>query len=304
MKIKIPFILIGALAISCNNPIRNSQGPADTGQSGQKVKDPQNVKLYMLPSELNEISGITFLNNDIVITIQDEDGILYEYNIQDEKITKKIKFGEDEDYEDLVRINKDIYVVISNGTIIQIKNFESATPEIKKFKTPLTKENDIEGLAYEPAKNRLLLAAKAKGMDEDENTKEIYGFDLTTMKLETKPAYTIRLNEIESYFKGDALVESSKKLLKAFGNQNINKVFRSSAITVNPQTNQIYVLSSINNLIAVLNPDGKITQMIQFDGKEYTQPEGLAFSENGKLYVSNEAGKNGKGNIIELEYAN
>jgi DNA-binding beta-propeller fold protein YncE len=54
----------------------------------------------------------------------------------------------------------------------------------------------------------------------------------------------------------------------------------------------------------MLTPDGKMSQIIQFEGKEHKQPEGLAFSENGKLYVSNEAGKKGKSNIIELEYAN
>ena len=66
----------------------------------------------------------------------------------------------------------------------------------------------------------------------------------------------------------------------------------------------IFILSSINNLIAVLTPDGKLSHIIQFEGKEYKQPEGIAFAENGKLYISNEAGKSGNANIIELEYAN
>jgi hypothetical protein len=54
----------------------------------------------------------------------------------------------------------------------------------------------------------------------------------------------------------------------------------------------------------VLSPDGKISEILQFKGKEFKQPEGIAFSEDGKLFISNEAGKNGKGNIIEVEYAN
>lgn len=301
--IRIFIVLLSVLTISCNNPLKDSNNKAEADKSSN-VEEPGNINLHELPSDLKEISGISFLTDDVVLAIQDELGVLYHYNLKDKKIVKELEFGKPDDYEDLVRVKNDVYIVISNGTIIQIKNFQSANPAITKFKTALTKENDIEGLTYEPSKNRLLLATKANGLDADENTKEIYAFDLATMKLINTPAYTIRLDEIESYFKGDALVESSKKFLKALGNRNIDKVFRSSAITVNPQSNQIFVLSSINNLIAVLTPEGKLDKIIQFEGKEHKQPEGLAFTEGRKLFVSNEAGKKGKGNIIELEYAN
>lgn len=301
---KLPLVLFALLALSCNNPIKNSNDSADNSQSKDKVEEPENVTVIELPSKLKEISGISFFNDEIVLGIQDELGVLFQYNIKENKIVKEFEFAEPDDYEDLAIVGNDVYVVISNGTIIQIKDFQSAAPQVNKFKTDLKKENDIEGLAYEPQKNRLLLAAKERGMDEDENTKEVYAFDLKTMKLNNTPAYSIRLNEIEEYFKGDALVESSKKFLKALGNKNIDKVFKSSAITVNPQSNQIFILSSINNLIAVLSPDGKLDKVIQFEGKQHKQPEGLAFTPDRKLFVSNEAGKKGKANIIELEYAN
>ena len=300
--IKVFLLLLTVLTIACNNPLKESNSTNESDKA--KVEEPENINVHELPSDLKEISGISFLSDEIVLAIQDELGILYQYSLKDKKILKQLEFGKPDDYEDLVRVNNDVYIVISNGSVIQIKNFQSANPAITKFKTALTKENDIEGLAYEPAKNRLLLATKANGMDTDEETKEIYAFDLASMKLLSTPAYTIRLDEIESYFKGDALVESSKKFLKALGNRNIDKVFRPSAITVNPQSNQIFVLSSINNLIAVLTPEGKLDKIIQFEGKEHKQPEGLAFTEGRKLFVSNEAGKKGKGNIIELEYAN
>lgn len=296
--------MLAMLTFSCNNPMKKSEESAAINSSEKDVKETESGKFFELPSDLKEISGISFLSPEVVLAIQDEDGILYHYNINDKKIIKEFEFGKPDDYEDLVRVGKDVFVVSSNGTIIQIIDFESATPQIKKFKTELKKENDIEGLAYEPKNHRLLLGTKANGLDNDENTKAIYAFDLKTMKLNTTPVYQLKLAEIESFFKGDALVESSKKFLKALGNQNLNKIFRTSALTVNPKNNMIFILSSINNLIAVLTPDGKLSHIIQFEGKEYKQPEGIAFAENGKLYISNEAGKNGDANIIELEYAN
>ena len=300
---KYPLILLAAFTISCNNPIKSNSSDVDKQSLEDKVQESGNLNLYHLPPILKEISGITFLNPDLILAIQDEKGSLYHYSLKKNEIVKEFEFGKSDDYEDLVRIDKDLYVVSSNGTIIQIKDFESAKPAIMKFKTVLTKENDIEGLGYEPQRNRLLLAAKANGMDQDKNTKEIYAFNLNTMKLEMTPAYTIKLDEIEAYFTGDALEESSKKFLKALGNRNMNKVFSSSAITVHPKNHKIFVLSSINNLIVVLSPDGAISEIIQFKGKEFKQPEGIAFSQEGKLFISNEAGKKGKGNIIEIEYA-
>jgi uncharacterized protein YjiK len=301
---KYPLIMLAMLTFSCNNPMKKSEKSADMSSSEKEVKETESGQYFELPPELKEISGITFLSPDVVLAIQDEQGILYHYNIKDRKVIKQFEFGKPDDYEDLVRVDKDVFVVGSNGTIIQIIDFESAKPQVKKFKTALSKENDIEGLAYEPTKHRLLLGAKADGLDSDETTKAIYAFDLNTMQLNSTPVYQVKLSEIEGYFKGDALVESSKKFLKALGNQNLNKIFRTSAITVNPKNNMIFILSSINNLIAVLTPDGKLSHIIQFEGKEYKQPEGIAFAENGKLYISNEAGKNGNANIIELEYAN
>lgn len=300
---KLVLIIFTMIALGCNNPIKNNNNSTDNKQAENKVIEPENVKVYEVPSSLKEISGISFLTDDVVLAIQDEKGILFQYDLNQERIVNEFEFGPEDDYEDVVRVDKDVYIVISNGTVIQIKNFQSEKPQINKFKTALSEDNDIEGLGYEPQKNRLLLATKEKGMDADENTKEIYAFNLSTMKLDETPAYSIRLDEIEAYFKGDALEESSKKFLKALGNRNMNKVFKSSAITVNPATNEVFVLSSINNLVAVLTPEGKISRIIQFEGKDYKQPEGLAFSGDGKLFISNEAGKNGKGNIIELKYA-
>ncbi len=300
MRITHKNIFFAFLFIACNNPYKNK---ANSLQSdAPKPKLIETIKVNKLPAELNEISGITFINDSIVASIQDEDGMLYYYNINQNKIEKKQPFGEPNDYEDLVRVGKDMYVMSSKGTIYQIKNFASEKPVVTPFKTPLKGKNNIEGLAYDEKNNRLLLAAKDYGLDKDETTKEIYSVDLKTMQFQPAPTYVINTGEIKKYFKGDTLEESSKKFLKALGNENMNKVFRSSALTINPATQEVYVLSSINNLIAVLSPKGKIKRLLEFPKKDFQQPEGIAFSPNGKLYISNEA-RGGIPNIIEVKDA-
>lgn len=295
----ILFILVLA---SCNNPIADPN-TVKINQDEKILKSSKN-NINELPAELSEISGITFLNDSVLVAIQDEKGMLYYYNLAQDRIIKKQSFAGQGDYEDLVKVGNDMYVITSEGIISQIKDFESSDPVLSLFPTPLSKENDIEGLGYDSKNHRLLIAPKEYGIEGDKTSKQIYGFDLKSMTFQTTPVYTIKLSDIERQFEGNALEESSKKFLKALGNQNMNKVFRSSAISVKERTGEIYILSSINGLIAILSPEGVLSKIIQLNGPEYIQPEGLAFSPSGKLYVSNEGGKSGIGNILEIIHEN
>jgi uncharacterized protein YjiK len=300
--IRIPMLILGIVLISCNNPISDSSAPKR--KVNKNVLTVKRNQVLDLPEELKEISGITFLNDSVFVAIQDEEGSLFYYNINQKRIIRKQWFAKNDDYEDLAKAGKDMYVICSKGNLFQIKDFESAKPDIRTIQTPLNSKNDVEGLAFDPKNNRLLIAPKESGLDKDKTTKEIYGFNLKTMKFETQPVYTIKLKEIEEQFKGDALQESSKKFLKALGNKNMKKIFRTSAITVNEKTGELYVLSSINGLILILNPNGSLKKIMPFSGREFKQPEGIAFTPGGRLYISNEGNKSGIGNIIEIIHEN
>ncbi|MBU2046808.1 MAG: SdiA-regulated domain-containing protein, partial [Bacteroidetes bacterium] len=96
------------------------------------------------------------------------------------------------------------------------------------------------------------------------------------------------------------LEEESKKFLKALGNKNLTEVIKPSAMAYHPLSGNLYVLSSINHIIVVLDQQGKFLKVIPFIGKEFRQPEGISFNSKGELYVSNE-GRNVIGNIIKIK---
>ena len=293
-------LLLVVFFASCGNTNNKEQKESKT--EGKNTVEPLNIKLFKVPRELNEISGISFIDDHTVVAIQDEEGILYFYDLNKEAVVRTYEFWKGKDYEDLAVVGNDLFIVNSSGAIYELKNFRQGPSKPLVHKTVLKEENNIEGLAYDKKNNRLLLAVKDLSLDGDESKKDIYAFNLTTKKLDTTAAYTIRLSEVETYFKGDQLEETSKKLLKAIGNQNLNEVFRTSALNLNPATGELYVLSSMNNIIAVLDSRSKITRILELDGKEFIQPEGLAFNPAGKLFVSNE-GKKKQANIIEVTYA-
>jgi uncharacterized protein YjiK len=260
---------------------------------------PLDYEVFPMPKELSEISGITFINDSLVAAIEDENGVIYFYDLAKKEVSRKIDFAKADDYEDLVLVNDDIYVVAANGTLFKIADFKAEKPIISKFKTELNEENNIESLAYDASNGTLLLVVKDKNLEKDKKQKDIYSFSIQTQKLNTKAAYSIKLKDIEDKFKGNAIEETSKKFLKIVGNQNLNDIIRPSAMTIHPINGDLYVLSAINKIIIVLSKENVLKAVIPFKGKDFIQPEGIAFNSKGELFISNE-GKNKQANIIKL----
>lgn len=294
---RISSLLLVLFFISCGLSENNN----NLNDTTKQTLEPTGGKFYSIPNELIEISGISFINDSTLAAIQDEEGILYFYNLNREEIIQKYEFWKGKDYEDLAVTGEDLWIVNSSGTLYELKNFKKGFSKPNVFKTVLKEDNNIEGLAFDKQHNRLLLAVKDRSIDGNEKEKDIYAFDLKTKTLNEQPVYSIKLSEIEEFFKGDQIEEFSKKILKAVGNQNLNEVFRTSALNFHPKTGELYVLSSLNNIIAVLSSDGRLLKVLELDGKEFIQPEGLAFTDDGRLFISNE-GKGIQANIIEIKY--
>jgi DNA-binding beta-propeller fold protein YncE len=215
------------------------------------------LQVFTMPAELNEISGICFLSDKELLCEEDEDGKIYTYDIQAKQITATIDFGPAGDYEDIARYKDKTYIVRSDGTL-----FSFSGRETTELKTGIPKHDNIEGLAADPANNRLLLASKHKG--------KIYAYEPET-------------GDLKELWKID------------------EKKFAPSALAIHPLTNEIYVISSVSKELLVLSADGEIKASHQLTRKEFKQPEGIAFAPNGDLYISNE-GRGGDGNILLFQY--
>ena len=201
---RISQLLLALFFISCGT----SDKKADNQDSVSKpTLEPKGGKFYSVPNELMEISGISFVTDSTLVAIQDEEGLLYFYDLMKEDITTKYEFWKGKDYEDLAVVGDDLWIVSSSGALYELKNFKKGQSKPNVFKTVLKEENNIEGLAYDKKNNRLLLAIKDVSLDGNEEEKDIYAFDLKTKTLNTDAAYSIKKSEIESFFKGDEIEE-------------------------------------------------------------------------------------------------
>jgi uncharacterized protein YjiK len=248
---------------------------------------------FVLPEILEEVSGITLLNDSIMLCIQDENGILYFYHLDNKTLLKQIKFGKDADYEDLALVGDEVFVLQSNGSLHRLKNFDNQKNiSATIHKTALKRANDCEGLCLDSENNRLLIALKEKPeINANQNfagLKAIYAFDLANDQLIAEPAIFISLDKLHTG--KNALIERNEKTAK----------FHPSAIQIHPITGNIYVLASKGQALIVMNPKGEILAYEKLRRKIFSQPEGLTFAPDGTLYISNE-GAGSSGNILKFK---
>jgi uncharacterized protein YjiK len=267
---------------------QQTKGTASATVYNYDLKNPNHT--WKLPAQLVEVSGNTWIDKDHLILIEDLHPSLYLVKIDDKNATleKTIPFAETDkekfDIEDVTYVNNIVYALWSHGILFKIANWQSK-PQVEKIKTSLSKENNTEGLCYDPVTQKLLIACKdASGVaDEKKSVKAVYAFDMADNKLNDQPFLLIH-----------------KKDFEKVANQKL--AFNPSAIAIHPITHDIYLLSTRDNkCMAVYSHDGTIKAFQFIDKDLMPQPEGICFSPEGKLYISSEGKKGESGNLFEFD---
>lgn len=242
------------------------------------------VKKWELPDILMEVSDISWISDNMIAAVQDEDGIIFFYDLKTSEIVRKINFARGGDYEAIAVDGETLYVVNSVGKIYEISNFQGADFSVKSYETDLIKNQDVEGLELDKENKRLLLSTKEEEPG-NKNYKGIYGFDLKSKKLSPEPVYKIKFDD--PIFK-DIKVKKKSKTIKP------------SEIAFHPKTGQLFVLDASIPMLVIFDKNGDSNKIYFLDKKEFAQPEGLTFDPSGNLYISNE-GDDGAGNILQVE---
>jgi uncharacterized protein YjiK len=251
---------------------------------------------FYLPDELEEISGLSLSSDGrYLVAVQDEDGIIFMLDKRSGKIENKIEFWKEGDYEAVEMVGDEIFAAKSTGTLYRILRPGMPDQALIRYKFFLGKDNNVEGLAYDPLRHRLLMACKGEaGNGEHFQFKRgVYGFDLKSMELDTTPAYLISLEAVQDYLNTEPDIRKYDKLVERFNEEVSEFSFSPSAIAVHPNTGNIYLCSSPGKTILVLSPGGKVVHIEKMDKKIHAQPEGLCFDKDGTMFISNE-GKEGR----------
>lgn len=247
-----------------------------------------------LPSILQEISGLTDIDDHTVACVQDEIGTVFVYNISTEKIVRQFSFGGAGDYEGITRVANTLYVMRSDAKLYEINNYRDTNYVVNEYdiQIPIL---DNEGLAFDPVHNRLLIAGKSESTKEEHaGTRLVYSFDLNTKALSTKPVHVFREAQIKDFIRKNNLEGTLK-------GKNKKIHIHPSAISVHPITGDVYVLSSKGRTLYVFDQNSDLIALKVLDRKKFIQPEGITFVDNGDMFISNE-GKKGRPTLMKFKY--
>ena len=77
--------------------------------------------------------------------------------------------------------------------------------------------------------------------------------------------------------------------------------FQPSGIAIHPLTGEIFIISSVGKLLIILDRYGKVLDVKELDPVIFRQPEGICFSPEGEMYISNE-GQGGEGYVLKFKF--
>jgi uncharacterized protein YjiK len=219
-----------------------------------------------LEEPLKEISGLAYdVKRNEFLAINDEQGIVFTLDSKTFGIKNKIHFGEKGDYEEIQFSGNTIYVLRSDGTIFKMQYDGKDISAVTTFSYEGSKA-EYESFYVSEAANELVLIPKNSKEAKTNKVTTAYVIDATTGKHLSKEGANIDWQRLKNSF-----------------------MLHPSAVAVQSQTKEIYVLASIEKLLLVLDASGNVRAEYVLPASMFQQPEGITFDENQNMYISNEA---------------
>jgi hypothetical protein len=262
------------------SPIKEFTSPA-----GYNLNKPLVIKL---PDKLNEISGIVYYPKDnSVFAVVDEFGVLSKVFVNDgtdKAVIQQWRFEKSGDFEDLVLHDSTFYALKSKGDVVAFKFVASDSIQSSEFDIPKDSagKSEYEIMYFDTELNKLVLVCKDCASDKKEAVSTMT-FDPATKsfspgpyKIETAPiAQQLQMQQIK---------------LKASG------------AAIHPITKELYTISSVNKALLITDTRGILKRALPLDPKIFKQPEGITFTPNGDMFISNEFAEEGLPNLLFFKY--
>jgi uncharacterized protein YjiK len=268
-------ILVCAATLSMGCKQRSYASP-----DGYDLHHPQKENLGKV---LNEISGITYNDDNTLLGISDSKEKVFQINIDKQKLkdyTDKV-VPPRSDLEDIVKVDSALYLLSSKGVIYEVPGQKPDT--INRYTFPSDDQNDFETLYYDSSAHGLIMVCKKCSADKGKDVRSAYRFDLAKKRFDPSAFFTFSTEEVKKRLNDD------------------EAKFDPSAAAIHPVNKRLYVLSSAGNLLVIADTRGKIIEAYSLDPEQFPQAEGIAFAPNGDMYITNE-GKFGAPTLQMFKY--
>jgi uncharacterized protein YjiK len=149
-------------------------------------------------------------------------------------------------------------------------------------KVPVTGSNDFETMYSDAEQNSLVVICKNCSSDDGKSV-SAYVYYPDSIGFGSKPLYII-----------DAAKVAELSPFKT-------KKFQPSAAAIHPKLQKLFILSSVSHQLVVAGLDGTVESVHKLAPKLFLQPEGIAFKQNGDMYISNE-GLGAKATLLKFSF--
>ena len=231
------------------------------------------VAMWIMPSLLREISGLTLTSRGTVFTHDDNTGRVSEIDPKTGILKKSFSLygNQKEDFEAITIAGNDIYLMASDGKLFRFREgADGQQVSFQMFDTGLGKKCEFESLAYESDSTRLVMVCKRILDKQAPKDLVIYRMPLP-LNLATFSILQVPIKQV---------IGSNKW-----------KGFRPSDITIDPFTRNYVIIASHEKGLLVLTPDGDVVRSEPLPG-DHRQPEGVAITSDSLLLISDEANVN------------
>lgn len=277
---QVRYIAFFFLFLSCNAFDREDKQYASP--KGYNLAEPTR---YRVRQSMQEISGIVLAPNEHhIMAINDEEGKIYSIDVATDRPYPTSKFDKSGDYEDLATTGTDWFVLKSNGHLYHVNGMFTDTVDATHYKMPVRGKREFESLYYDVRNNSLVAVCKSCEEDKREGFTSAYRFQLSTMEYDTTPAFRINIAEIARLTRGDV------------GH------FKPSGAAIHPIEKRLYIVSAVNRMLVITDLDGKVQEAYNLRHRKFPQPEGISFTANGDMYISNEAVDEAQASILKFKY--
>ncbi|MDR2283464.1 MAG: SdiA-regulated domain-containing protein [Sphingobacterium sp.] len=270
---------------ACNPNATKQEGATVEQDTSQFSYALTSGEAFTMPAVLDEISGITYLATfpHTIFAVQDEEGILFTFDLKKGEVIGEFKFAGRGDYEGIASDGTHFFVLKSNGDIYSFPIGATDKSAVKQHNA-LLPNGEYESMAYDTQTKKLHVLCKS--CKDDKKAKTTTGYQLNLSSdgaLSVEKTFVINIDEI-------------KQLDKTMG-----KSFKASAMAKHPTKEEWYIISSVDRALIVTNKDFSVQQVIRFERDTFEQPEGLTFDEQLNLYISSEAGNKAEAKIYRIK---
>ncbi len=269
-------LVLSAILASCSQS--NGQADQMTSPPGYNLNEPVKITLGQ---DLREISGIRIDDvNKQIIAVNDEEGKFYRLGMDGAIQGKAFKFAKKGDFEDLDFDGTYWYAVKSTGEVNRIAGAFTDSSNTSVYPFPET-GIEFETICYDKANQKIFLLTKTPKELKDGRI-AAYILDTTAGSFQYTATYS----------------PSMEAITKIRGKEKSECKPTSAAI--HPLTGELYIIS-VNDRLLVIMAKGEVKQVYKLDKAVFRQPEGICFSANGDMFISNEA-QEATANILQFKY--